>query len=563
MSGGVSTKKISLFLSLMLFVTLIPSVFAMPWFSPQDRYNSADVILTGEILSYTKPDPLSNQVSSIDTIYEVKVDQYIKNPLDKDIISVIARGGPGAELDPMGGSTVNFDTGDYVYLYLDKLDNGMFRVKTIFSYKMETPCEPIPDELAHLTDEPSPWQFQVTDSNRNAKDVFSANEEVVIRYDTTNRETTTQTITYEMTVHDGPNSDDKILYQPPPQEITLPACKGHKIIEWRFTPTEVREYFVQIRDSYDSGLGFGIQVTQTGEKFEEPEIQVPKPILQQLKFGIEKENLVCHGIPQRFLVWKYNGLPACVDLETVFPLIERGWAKKETTDTSSPAFDVAQRFLESSHTFAFDGIKEGSGFSLLSYSDEYPPTYLLQGQFSSEHAGYGDRTGQVLAQMITPHEIIVKVRGPVVLYAVIDNQWDEINQQFIAERLSDFKDYKVRYSKYFGGEERDYHIILDSQAGLLRFTDTPNDTHYLVSYSTFEKLWNVISENDFFELENPNPEPEPLCDGCIAHNLNIESGGAQNDLYWLEEQNMPENLMQVMSELEEIVQNQKDGWPQK
>ena len=63
-------------------------VFGPPYFSEQDRYDSADVILTGEITSYFKPEAPKNLDSSEDTIYEVNVTQYIKNDLGLEILQV-------------------------------------------------------------------------------------------------------------------------------------------------------------------------------------------------------------------------------------------------------------------------------------------------------------------------------------------------------------------------------------------------------------------------------------------------------------------------------------------
>src|SRR5574338_631515 len=110
-------KSVAIFLSAVLIVSFLP-IYAPPEASDQDKFNWADVIVTGKIISYSKPESPPNVMSSIDTIYEVQVDKYIKNDLHKDVISVIAHGGPDAELEPML-DTVNFDVGDNVFLYLN------------------------------------------------------------------------------------------------------------------------------------------------------------------------------------------------------------------------------------------------------------------------------------------------------------------------------------------------------------------------------------------------------------------------------------------------------------
>jgi len=132
-----------------LILSFIPSIFA-PFFSPQDKFNAAHVVLTGEIISFTKPEPPPNLVSSTDTIYEIKVDKYIKNSLEQDIVSVIARGGPNAEVQPRSGN-VNFDVGDFVYLFLREDDSGLYRINTTTSFKIESLCEEVPENLIKIS----------------------------------------------------------------------------------------------------------------------------------------------------------------------------------------------------------------------------------------------------------------------------------------------------------------------------------------------------------------------------------------------------------------------------
>jgi hypothetical protein len=61
--------------------------------------------------------------------------------------------------------------------------------------------------------------------------------------------------------------------------------------------------------------------------------------------------------------------------------------------------------------------------------ESYPVQYAFLVAFECRQPGYGDRTGQVLAQVITPHEIRIVVSAGEVLSAVIDGEWDELNQR--------------------------------------------------------------------------------------------------------------------------------------
>ncbi len=564
-------KYFLIFLVLIVSLSImITPIFAPPYFSPQEKFNAADVILTGEIISFSKPDPPPNMLSSLDTIYEVKVDKYIKNPQEQDVISVIARGGPDAQMGPRIDN-VDFDVGEQVFLYLREDDSELYRINPFTSYRIEIPCEPVPDELSHLTDNPSSWEFQTTDSNLNQKQVFAINEEVVIRFDSTNPAPTTQTLTYDLIIHDGGKKDERITFHTESKDITLPACVGHAIISWSFTPTQEGDYFVDIQESNGhGGIGFGISVTVDGSKpsnFDDIPVE-STPILKQYKLKIPEDELRCYR-DGTTLAFKIDGKPACLTVNALGKLLERGWVAEKRYEplpgmnlsgepnSSEIAFDAAHKFLDSSKTFTFDGTERNGGYGNLAYKDGSPPIYLLNGDFSLDTTGYGERINQEVSEIETRHSIVLKVKGSDVVYAVIDNQWDEISQKFIDKRSENFKDFEVRYQKFFVEENRDYHLRLDSRPGLMRITDTSNDTHYLVTHSEFEKFWQVVIENEFFDL----PQSAKYCETCIIHSLKIESGGTHNTITWIEEGVLDVRVYNVFSALEEFTQNQDDGWP--
>jgi len=92
---------------------------------------------------------------------------------------------------------------------------------------------------------------------------------------------------------------------------------------------------------------------------------------------------------------------------------------------------LAEGFVRNSPTFLFDGMTE-----TLEVAQAIP----LEGQngwtvlvrFDSSQAGYGDRTGQVLAQVITPHEAVIIVINGMVSSAVMDGSWDMLMQKPVA-----------------------------------------------------------------------------------------------------------------------------------
>jgi len=107
---------------------------------------------------------------------------------------------------------------------------------------------------------------------------------------------------------------------------------------------------------------------------------------------------------------------------------------QETEIEGNPAEEAARQttenFIRNSPTYLFDGM-EGTldmvKIDPLSGSGSWEFTW----EFTSSQAGYGDRTGQMLAQVITPHTAVIRVENSVVTSAVMDGQWDMVTQQMI------------------------------------------------------------------------------------------------------------------------------------
>ncbi len=90
---------------------------------------------------------------------------------------------------------------------------------------------------------------------------------------------------------------------------------------------------------------------------------------------------------------------------------------------------VAEEFVTSSPTVLFDAI-EGT----LQQIDDAAPAgieaWKYSYQFKCTHPGYGDRSGdESLKEETTYHEAVIKVSAGEVKKAVIDNEWDMIEQE--------------------------------------------------------------------------------------------------------------------------------------
>ncbi len=89
---------------------------------------------------------------------------------------------------------------------------------------------------------------------------------------------------------------------------------------------------------------------------------------------------------------------------------------------------VAENFIKNSPTYKFDGFD-------LRYIETItlrcPFCWEFVFEFQSRHAGYGDRTGKILLQVITEHKARVVVDHGKVVSAILDEKWNELNQGFL------------------------------------------------------------------------------------------------------------------------------------
>jgi len=95
---------------------------------------------------------------------------------------------------------------------------------------------------------------------------------------------------------------------------------------------------------------------------------------------------------------------------------------------------LAESWIREAPTYKYDG----SGLVLVDYvqQESFPVRHVLTYNFTSSHAGYGDRSGKVTAQVITDHTIKITIIDGTVDSAIIDGVWDEMGQFMIGSELS-------------------------------------------------------------------------------------------------------------------------------
>ena len=116
----------------------------------------------------------------------------------------------------------------------------------------------------------------------------------------------------------------------------------------------------------------------------------------------------------------------------------------EPTQTTPSGFtqeesqQIALEFLRNSDTYKFDGIADTVSLAE-TMTLRCPSCWTFVYKFDSRHAGYGDRTGKILAQVITPHEAAITVIQGEVTEARLDGKWDMLFQMMIATEEESLK----------------------------------------------------------------------------------------------------------------------------
>ncbi|KXA95403.1 hypothetical protein AKJ40_00970 [candidate division MSBL1 archaeon SCGC-AAA259M10] len=97
--------------------------------------------------------------------------------------------------------------------------------------------------------------------------------------------------------------------------------------------------------------------------------------------------------------------------------------------------ELAEEFiLENSSTYKYDGYDLEYKETLYPDIAGHPYLWTFVYEFKSKHSGYGDRTGENLLQVITPHEAHITVDNGKVVTAILDLKWDMIEQKMLEEK---------------------------------------------------------------------------------------------------------------------------------
>jgi len=91
---------------------------------------------------------------------------------------------------------------------------------------------------------------------------------------------------------------------------------------------------------------------------------------------------------------------------------------------------LAEDYVKAGATYQFDGL---ANTFQTTQAEEITGRWEFTIEFDSRHAGYGDRTDQMLAQVITHHIAKVRVENGKVTSAVLDDTWDITQQALVSD----------------------------------------------------------------------------------------------------------------------------------
>ena len=113
--------------------------------------------------------------------------------------------------------------------------------------------------------------------------------------------------------------------------------------------------------------------------------------------------------------------------ETMIPITQEEQEKND-------ALGVAQKYIVTSPTFAFDGDINTLDTEYVGSLESFPVQYMIKMAFDSAHGGFGNREGQMLTQVITHHKMDIIVSEGKVISAITDETWDEMNHQYVLKK---------------------------------------------------------------------------------------------------------------------------------
>ena len=105
-------------------------------------------------------------------------------------------------------------------------------------------------------------------------------------------------------------------------------------------------------------------------------------------------------------------------------------ALKEDPSMENAEKIASQWIVEESLTYVYDGFD----LELVKAEKIEDSTYRFKYDFTSRHGGYGNRSDQVVTQVLSDHTMIVIVKDGKISYAATDQHFDEVTGGILPDR---------------------------------------------------------------------------------------------------------------------------------
>lgn len=315
---------------MIFFLAVLPylishQAYSIPYIAPQEEYVNSDIVVIGKVISAVP-------FSSTYTKYQIQVEQYLKNPHNQDVITVIAEGTNKTMVEQGRGPDTVYDVGQRVLLYL-KNENGNY-VAWYFSHSTDSLCDPAPtkDDLNFSLPKDARFStlpaYSLLRVETGIPNLFRVDDTMLIHYDTWNRHFTTKTFDVEFDVKNGTNGE---LLSSVTKQVELKPCIGHQTVDTSFIPKKAGTYEIDvIFDNSLLGTTVVVEHNVSSVKLE----KTPLSPMQQFKEGIKPEYVKCNQ-NLHLIIKTEDGSFACVTIETGKNLAERGWATTFGTGIST------------------------------------------------------------------------------------------------------------------------------------------------------------------------------------------------------------------------------------
>ena len=175
---------------------------------------------------------------------------------------------------------------------------------------------------------------------------------------------------------------------------------------------------------------------------------------------------------------------------------------------------MAEEWIMDAPTYSFDG----SNLTLADhqYNEEEPEVHILTYTFTSNHGGYGNRSDQMVTQVITNHTVEIRLYNEIVESVIIDDVWNEMTQSMLDRTVE-------MISEQMYCEQAPWQLWYAE--GNINFLIEPTEEELAITYFS---MVHEIEISDFSSLS--------LNEGMCQYSLKVKENDAETltELGWQE-----------------------------